>query len=164
MTDFGTVPEGYYWWGGKTLGDLQYLDSIFFTVTIYTDDQTGTRFLQYAIGDEDSENRIPYDLECITEPMPIEITQNPAGINSLLNNAGVSVYPNPSYGQVYVELNSYSNQLIDMMVYDSYGRIVVKQKITGAKNSYDLSKLAPGTYFIRLQSGDDVISKKVLLY
>lgn len=158
------VPEGYYWWGGKTLGDLRYLDSIFFTVTVYTDDKTGTFYLQYAIGDEDSDNRIPYDLECITEPMPIEITQNPAGINSLLNNAGVSVYPNPSYGQVYVELNSYSNQLIDMMIYDSYGRIVVNQQITGAKNSYDLSKLAPGTYFIRLQSGDDVISKKVLLY
>lgn len=159
------VPEGYYWWGGKTLGDLRYLDSIFFTVKVFTDDKTGTFYLQYAVGDEDSPTRTPYDPECITEPMAIEITENPGtGVNSLLQDAGVSVYPNPTYGQLYVELNSYSNKQIDLLIYDSYGRIVVKQQLQSDKNSYDLSKLAPGSYFIRLQSGDDVISKKVLLY
>jgi hypothetical protein len=159
------VPEGYYWWGGKTLGDLRYLDSIFYTVTVFTDDKIGTFYLQYAVGDEDSPNRVPYDLECITEPMAIEITENPnTGINSLIKDAGVSVYPNPTYGQLYVELKGFSNQQIEMMIYDSYGRIVVRQQVQSAKNSYDLSKLAPGSYFVRLQSGDDVVSKKILLY
>ncbi len=50
------------------------------------------------------------------------------------------------------------------MIYDSYGRTVVRQQVQSKQNSYDLSKLAPGTYFVRLQSGDDVISKKILLY
>jgi hypothetical protein len=161
------VPEGYYWWGGKTLGDLRYLDSIFFTVTVFTDGQTGTFYMQYAVGDENGETqtRVPYDPECISEPMAIEITENPnTGINSLIKNAGVSVYPNPTYGQLYVELNSYSNKQIDLMIYDSYGRIVMRQQVQSELNSYDLSKLAPGTYFIRLHSGDDVVSKKILLY
>jgi len=158
------VPENYYWWGGKTLGDLRYLDSIFFTVTIFTDNQTGTFYLQYAIGDEDSDNRVPYDLECITEPTPINITENPNGVNSFSEKISVSVYPNPTHGLLYIELNNYRNELIDMMIYDSYGRTVVKHKLQSEKNSYDLSKLAPGAYFVRLQSGDDVMSKKILLY
>jgi hypothetical protein len=159
------IPEGYYWWGAKTLGDLQYLDSIFFTVKVFTNELIGTFYLQYAVGDEDSPNRVPYDLECITEPMPITITENPGtGIKSLAENTSVSVYPNPTYGQLYIALDSYRNELIDMMIYDSYGRIVVNQKIHSQINSYDLSKLAPGAYFVRLQSGDDVISKKILLY
>jgi hypothetical protein len=158
------VPEGYYWWGGKTLGDLRYLDSIFFTITINTDDKTGTFYLQYAVGDEDSPTRIPYDPECITEPLAIEITQNPnTGVNSFAEKVDVSVYPNPTHGLLYIELNSYSNP-VDLMIYDSYGRTVVKHQLLSEKNSYDLSKLASGTYFVRLQSGKDVICKKILLY
>jgi hypothetical protein len=159
------VPEGYYWWGGKTLGDLQYLDSIFFTITIFTDDKTGTFYMQYAVGDEDSPTRTPYDPECITEPMAIDITENPnTGVNSFAEKINVSVYPNPTYGLLYIELDNYRNEIIDMMIYDSYGRTVVKHQLESANNSYDLSKLAPGAYFVRLQSGDNVMSKKILLY
>lgn len=158
------VPEGYYWWGGKTLGDLQYLDSIFFTVTIFTDNKTGTFYLQYAVGDEDSPTRIPFDPECITEPMAIDITENPnTGINVFTENINVSVYPNPTHGLLYIELSRYNNP-VDLMIYDSYGRTVVKHLLQSERNSYDLSKLAPGTYFVRLQSGDNIISKKILLY
>ena len=166
LTDSADViPEGYYWWGGKTLGDLQYLDSIFFTITIFTDDKTGTFYMQYAVGDEDSPTRTPYDPECITEPMAIDITENPnTGVNSFAEKVSVSVYPNPTHGLLYVELNNYRNDVVDMMIYDSYGRTVVKHQLQSEKNSYDLSKLAPGAYFVRLQSGDNVISKKILLY
>jgi hypothetical protein len=159
------VHEGYYWWGGKTLGDLQYLDSIFFTITIFTDDKTGTFYMQYAVGDEDSPTRTPYDPECITEPMAIDITVNPnTGVNSFAEKINVSVYPNPTYGLLYIKLDNYRNEIIDMMIYDSYGRTVVKHQLESANNSYDLSKLAPGAYFVRLQSGDNVMSKKILLY
>jgi hypothetical protein len=158
------VPEGYYYWGGKTLGDLRYLDSIFFTITINTDNKTGTFYLQYAVGDEDYWGRNPYDPECITEPMAINIIQNPnTGINAFTEKVNVSVYPNPTHGLLYVELNNCNNP-VNLMIYDSYGRTVVKHQLLSENNSYDLSKLAPGTYFIRLQSGNDVISKKILLY
>jgi hypothetical protein len=159
------VPEGYYWWGAKTWADLTFLDSIFFTVKIFTNDTTGTFYLQYAVGDEDSPNRIPYDLECISEPTPITITENPeTGIKSFSEKISVSVYPNPTHGLLYIELNNYRNELIDMMIYDSYGRTVVKHKLQSENNSYDLSKLAPGAYFVRLQSGNNVMSKKILIY
>jgi hypothetical protein len=159
------VPEGYYWWGGKTLGDLRYLDSIFFTVTINTNDTTGTFYLQYAVGDENYWGRNPFDPQCITEPTPINITENPnSGINAFAEKVSVSVYPNPTHGLLYIELNNYRNEIIDMMIYDSYGRTVVKHHLESANNSYDLSKLVPGAYFVRLQSGDNVMSKKILLY
>jgi hypothetical protein len=159
------VPEGYYWWGGKTLADLQYLDSIFFTIKILTDEKIGTFYLEYAVGDEDSPTRVPFDPKCITEPMAINITENPGtGVNSISEKISMSVYPNPTRGLLHVELNNYRNEIIDMMIYDSYGRTVVKHQLESANNSYDLSKLAPGAYFVRLQSGDNVISKKILLY
>jgi Secretion system C-terminal sorting domain len=159
------VPEGYYWWGGKTYADLKFLDSIFFTVKIFTNELTGTFYLQYAVGDEDYWGRMPYDPECITEPTAINITQNPnTGVNALAEKVNVSVYPNPTHGLLYIELSNYNNEPVDMIIYDSYGRTVVKHLLQSENNSYDLNKLAPGTYFVRLQSGNDVISKKILLY
>jgi hypothetical protein len=158
------VPEGYYWWGGKTLGDLRYLDSIFFTITIHTDAKTGPFYLQYAVGDEDYWGRNPYDPECITDPLAIDIVVNPnTGVNSFAEKDNVSVYPNPTHGLLYIELSNYNNP-VDLMIYDSYGRTVVKHLLQSEKNSYDLSKLAPGAYFVRLQSGSNVMSKEILLY
>jgi len=155
-------PAGYYWWGAKTTEnvDLSFLDSIYFTVSVLTDDQVGDFFLQYAVGDEDDPvGRSPYDPEAITDPLPITITSN-VGIKQVLNDASFSVYPNPSYGYLNVELASFNGNPVDMMMYDLRGKQVMRRQISNAQTTLDLVDLKAGVYVIRLEAEGETITRK----
>jgi hypothetical protein len=154
-------PPGYYWWGGKTTEpvDMAFFDSLYFTVSVLTDDRLGEFFLQYAVGDVDYWGRMPYDPNVITDPLPINIVVG-VGINTFLNDAALSVYPNPSYGYLNVELAGYSGEQVDMMMYDLRGKQVMMRNITSAHTTLDVVDLKPGVYVVRLESGEETITRK----
>lgn len=158
-------PPGYYWWGAKTTEnvDLAYFDSLYFTVEVLTDDQVGDFYLQYAAGDEDDPvGRSPYDKgdpPVLTDPLPITITDN-TGLNELLNDASLSVYPNPSYGYINIELANFDGTPVDMMMYDLRGKQVMTGQLTNAQTLLDLMNLAAGAYVIRLEAEGETITKK----
>lgn len=154
-------PAGYYWWGGVSDEpvDMAFFDSLYFTLNIMTDAQTGEFFLQYAVGDVDSENRMPYDPETLTDPLPITIS---AGVNvdQFLSGANLSLYPIPSYGYLNVALAEYSGQPLEVMIYDLRGKHVMSKQITSANTTLDVVDFAPGTYVLRLESGAETITRK----
>lgn len=158
-------PAGYYWWGAKTTEnvDLAFFDSLYFTVSVLTDDQVGTFYLQYAAGDEDDPaGRAPYDKgdpPVLTDPLPITIVDN-TGINGLLQESSLSVYPNPSYGYLTIDLADYSGTPVDMMMYDLRGKVVMNRQISSAQTTLDLVELKAGVYVIRLEAEGEAITKK----
>lgn len=154
-------PPGYYWWGGKTTTavDMAFFDSLHFTLSVLTDDQMGEFFLQYAAGDVDYWGRMPYDPNVITDPLPINIVAG-VGVNQVLKDASLSVYPNPSYGVLTIEVGGYNGAPIEMMMYDLRGRQVMTRQINNAQTTLDLVDLASGVYVIRLEAGEEVITKK----
>lgn len=158
-------PPGYYWWGAETTEpvDMAFFDSLHFTLNIMTDDQTGEFYLQYAVGDVDYWGRMPYDPEVITDPLPITITPG-VGINQLLREAAVAVYPNPSYGILNISLEDHNGQTVDLMIYDMRGKQVLSQKITGSQATLDLAELQAGAYMLRLASGEEAVTRKFVKY
>ena len=154
-------PPGYYWWGGKTTTavDMAFFDSLHFTIPVLTDDQMGEFFLQYAAGDVDYWGRMPYDPNVITDPLPITIVAG-VGVNQVLKDASLSVYPNPSYGFITLEVGGYSGEPIEMMMYDLRGRQVMTRQINNAQTTLDLVDLASGVYVVRLELGEEVVTKK----
>ncbi len=154
-------PPGYYWWGGKTTTavDMAFFDSLHFTLSVLTDDQMGEFFLQYAAGDVDYWGRMPYDPNVITDPLPINIVAG-VGVNQVLKDASLSVYPNPSYGVLTIEVGGYNGAPIEMMMYDLRGRQVMTRQINNAQTTLDLVDLASGVYVIRMETGEEVITKK----
>lgn len=61
------APDGYYWWGGRTIDWLELINSggvkcedFTFTLRVYTDDKTGTFNLRYVVG-TDGNNEDPAD-------------------------------------------------------------------------------------------------------
>lgn len=160
-------PPGYYWWGAKTTEnvDLAFFDSLYFTVEVLTDDQTGDFYLQYAAGDEDDPaGRSPYDKgdpPVLTDPLPITIMDN-TGVNEILNNASLSVYPNPSYGYINIELADYDGTPVDMIMYDLRGKQVMVRQLSSSQTLLDLVDLAAGTYVIRLEAEGETITKKFI--
>ncbi len=73
----------------------------------------------------------------------------------------VSLYPNPVISKLTVDLAG--NQLQQLAVFNSMGQQLAPA-IHAAGNTFtlDLSKWPPGTYFIRLNLKDQVITKKII--
>ncbi len=157
------APENYIWWGAKTdvEADMLYFDSLYFTVKIHTDEKVGTFYLQYAIGDVENAERIPAD--DVTEPMPIEITANPnLGLNSL-QAKDIKVYPNPSSGEVNIDLAGFNTGKVQLEVHDIAGKLLMRQELDKNITTISLADKDPGTYFVKLKSGKENKSFKVLL-
>lgn len=168
LNDTVGASEGYYWWGAKSGEniDLAFFDSLQFTVTVMTSDTTGTFYLQYAVGDEDDPiGRAPYDKSdpaVLTDPLPITITEA-SGVNLVLDKADLSVYPNPSYGFLNIELEKYNGDPVDMAIYDIRGKQVMAGQLGSARTTLDLLDLKPGIYVLRLEYGNEALTRKFVL-
>lgn len=160
-----TPPAGYYWWGATstTPVDMAFFDSLYFTVNIMTDDKEGEFYLQYAVGDVDYWGRMPYDPEVITDPLPITITP-PASVGDFFAETALSVYPNPSYGQLNIDLKTYNGEAVDLMVYDIRGKEMLRTQLTNASSTFDISAFAPGSYVVRLSNGVETTTSKLMKY
>ena len=75
---------------------------------------------------------------------------------------GMVVYPNPSRGQVQLNLGTTSNSQI--MIVNARGAIVERRSAGGAQTlSFDLKKYGTGVYLIKVGSGANVQTSKVIV-
>lgn len=80
------------------------------------------------------------------------IDSSAIGINEINNNYNINVYPNPSNGNIQIDLSKL-NESSDMqfVVYNTLGIEVKRQQITGAEiTNIDLSDIANGTYLYKV--------------
>ena len=157
------VPANYKWWGAKTdvEADMLYFDSLYFTVKVNTDNKVGTFYLQYAIGDVENKERQPADH--VTEPIPIQISVDPAlGINSF-KALDFKVYPNPSSGEVNIDLAGFNSGKVQLEVLDITGKLVMKQTLDRNISTINLRDKDPGTYIVKLKYGEENKNFKILL-
>lgn len=80
------------------------------------------------------------------------------GVDSKIS--GLLVYPNPSTGEFTVELNNGSNKTIE--VTDLSGKVVLTQNSSKDKVSVNISHLANGIYYVKIQSNNAVEIIEVL--
>jgi hypothetical protein len=91
------------------------------------------------------------------------ITIQTQGVVERDKEGGIVVYPNPTGGQLIIENGELRVENVE--VFDLMGR---KQKAEGRRQKaekemvIDISELASGMYFIRIQTENSVITKKVI--
>ncbi|MBE9492005.1 MAG: T9SS type A sorting domain-containing protein [Bacteroidetes bacterium] len=94
--------------------------------------------------------------------------EGPQEINELINESLVSLYPNPSNGQLYIEYETGSASLMKIYVMDLVGQILIEKELyfDKGKSSHviDLTNFANGIYIIRFQSGNQSFSNKISIY
>ncbi|NQU33506.1 MAG: T9SS type A sorting domain-containing protein [Bacteroidetes bacterium] len=155
-------PAGYYWWGAATSAEasMVFFDSLSFSPRIYTGSQPGDYFLRYAIGDVDYWDRNPAD--DISDPIPITLIDN-TGVDELLSNSNVSLYPNPAANMLNIKFEDYSSELIEMQIIDVTGKVVVSEQLTNNHSVTSLEGLSEGVYFVKLTNGQTSQSHKILV-
>ena len=74
----------------------------------------------------------------------------------------LTVFPNPSQGQVTVRI---PEELLqgDLMVVNALGQVVLRQPLTAHEATFDLSHLERGTYFVHVSKGDRRMTKRIVL-
>ncbi len=92
------------------------------------------------------------------ETAVVTVVAAPTGIEEM-NGLDARVYPNPTYGMVQLELNTYADEL---KVMDITGKTILRMVNPGKDEVIDLSGYNSGIYIINLKFGDDMRHFKVV--
>jgi PKD repeat protein len=81
------------------------------------------------------------------------------------NYRNVMIYPNPSSGKVFIDINTTVNEDFFMYVRDLTGRIVKQEKIIAASghSEFSTADLAPGIYMIELYSDQLIYNSRLVI-
>jgi hypothetical protein len=81
------------------------------------------------------------------------------GINEN-SNLIFSVYPNPSNGNIYIDLANNTNVVI-LSVININGKVVATETTSSENVSFNLTEVENGIYFVQIKTSNDVITKKI---
>ena len=76
-------------------------------------------------------------------------------------NNTISIFPNPVSDQFQVNLNN-QQKILNLKILDVNGRIVKKIKPNLSRNTYQLSNLKAGIYFLLLETDKGRLEKKII--
>jgi hypothetical protein len=77
-----------------------------------------------------------------------------------ITNNNLRVYPNPTTGELRMENGEW--RIMNVEVYDVFGRNVSNLKSQISNQKIDISPLATGVYFLRIQTDKGVVTKKII--
>jgi hypothetical protein len=87
------------------------------------------------------------------------------GIDDVLFNQNIAIYPNPSTGNVTFEVPTFEKNL-SINVYNILGAEVrsIKEEANGMFNkNYNFSDLSNGTYIVKITNGNKTATKRLTI-
>jgi thiol-disulfide isomerase/thioredoxin len=93
------------------------------------------------------------------------LLEGSSGIADLPNKTGINVYPNPSSGNIYLEINEDNSSWGDLKVFNNIGQVIFHSESYhfDPKKPIDLSAFSDGIVFLRISIEDQIITKKILI-
>ena len=89
------------------------------------------------------------------------------GVEELMGIANVLVYPNPTSADVFVSFDNQNGNAINIEVVDQLGRLVYTNSATQMIGfntiGLDLSRVSDGMYSVLLHSGNNTITKRIIV-
>ncbi len=90
-----------------------------------------------------------------------------SGIEELSDADDIKLFPNPTDGKLYLILNDRNLQEISVKIYNVIGEMAMeltnKKGLTKGQYTIDLSALPNGIYFVKVKTGDSIITRKISL-
>ena len=109
----------------------------YYTVTLYVTNPCGTDSITYEVGVGDSLY---------------------TGVEEVMNESAVMVYPNPSTGNFNVELQDVNNEEVSIQVYDIQGKQILVRNlgvVNGTQvDNIEMTEVSSGVYFMNVTIGE----------
>ena len=86
---------------------------------------------------------------------------NPSAIKNINADKNISVSPNPSNGNTYLNVVGVANS--NLKVYDVLGNLISTSKCANANCQLDISELNAGTYILTINNATGVVNKKFVV-
>ena len=80
---------------------------------------------------------------------------------TILDKINLEVYPNPTNGIIYFNLENSSSAKIE--IYNSLGQLIISKEVTSNQNHVDFSNQENGIYMVKIIVGDKIKMKSVAL-
>ncbi|MGB0390609.1 MAG: T9SS type A sorting domain-containing protein [Salibacteraceae bacterium] len=91
------------------------------------------------------------------------------GVDEPGKSLSIALYPNPTKGDLNVDLKGYLGQIVEIEVLTTNGQLV-KKKIIDSNNQselnaqIDLNDVAQGLYFVKISTGDETKIERITIY
>jgi photosystem II stability/assembly factor-like uncharacterized protein len=79
------------------------------------------------------------------------------------NSYSLNVFPNPAQNAIVIEWDEKKTAEQSLDIVDMYGKIIFQKTDFQSRATIDMTAQANGIYFIRLKTGNEVVSKKLVL-
>lgn len=90
-------------------------------------------------------------------------TSKISSINSFIASSEISVFPNPTKGQLLVNITNLSpKETSSILIYDINGRQLITISPITESNNIDLSSYSSGVYVMKISIGTDTSEWKIL--
>lgn len=104
---------------------------------------------------------------CGTDTVENWVNIKITGKEDIENNPDISVYPNPSEGRIWIDLNAINEGELDLRLLNIHGQEIVAEKIrhsgSGSFIEKDLSFLKSGLYILKISNGKKIWIEKILI-
>ncbi|HEY4797500.1 MAG TPA: zinc-dependent metalloprotease, partial [Bacteroidia bacterium] len=91
---------------------------------------------------------------------------NPTSVSENQLSDNIIVYPNPSSGDVYMNVNSSTISSVDVTIINAIGDAVLQKRVStsyGDAVKFDLNNHPEGMYFIQIKTTQGTVTKKVII-
>lgn len=88
------------------------------------------------------------------------------GMGEIRGMHSFNVFPNPSNGQLNIEVQSTKNLRLKLEVFDQSGKLIYKERDAfspGERKHLNLSELGPGIYMLRASNGSGFVQQRVVI-
>lgn len=114
-----------------------------------------------------SDSEEDFTIVLVTEDCDNAATCSKTNVRKGMKQNDVSIYPNPNDGAFTINFNQGEKVKTSIEITDLQGKVVFEEKLGKFKGEYrkeiDLKKEGAGTYFIKVQRGDEVTNNKVII-
>lgn len=86
------------------------------------------------------------------------------GVNEVINDLGILIYPNPNTGLFTIEKSSELDKKVNISLLDASSRVIIDKLIPKGqqKIEMDITSYSKGVYYLQLTVGKEVFVKKIL--
>jgi hypothetical protein len=73
------------------------------------------------------------------------------GLPDTQRNISLSAFPNPTAGDLSLQIANYQNEVLSYSLYDAQGKLIDHANINAALSTLQTARLAAGSYFLQIQ-------------